>query len=173
MPESWAVDNVAWRKWKEFHAHDGSAWRKAKEVHVHDGSAWRKVFSGFTPTSPLNYLHEAYYGSNTTAGFYWNSDGTITGTRTAYPSSTYYWGDPVSAGIGSEYWLRATFVSGVRYSGSAFGVWHSLASPPYWTCSTYPGLVAELIATIELATDSGGSNIVSSGTMHVYAEKIV
>lgn len=66
---------------------------------------------------------------------------------------------------GSSVWVRATYVSGDTFtSGAAVGSWLELSTDRTWTMShTTSGGLDQIsgIYKFELATDSGGSNIVA------------
>jgi hypothetical protein len=92
-----------------------------------------------------------------------NSDGTATGT--SY-SGNANWYQPTTTGVGSRFWARTTRTSG--QSGVVFspasGTWWSLSSGRTWSATGGSG---GCTGTIELATDSGGANIVATGTISV------
>jgi hypothetical protein len=97
-----------------------------------------------------------------------NSDGTITAytTGSGYAAGSWYW--PTTTNIGSGAWVRITYVSGDALdSGTdwylAPGTWNSLAAGANigFAGGSAAGRLA--VYTIEIATDSGGSTIVSTG----------
>lgn len=89
-----------------------------------------------------------------------NSDGSASVT-TGNPA----WFLPLQAGVGSSYWYRLTSSGG---TGGVFnptvGVWRSLSAGATITNDAPAG---NRSGTIEIASDSGGVNIVATGTIAV------
>lgn len=97
-----------------------------------------------------------------------NTDGTwqltrIGATGTPSPSGVQNWVVPSGGAPGNSHWVRATPTLGSVSSGTV-NTWLSLSSNRTWTKAA---TIAEdeVTLTIEIATDSGGSNIVSSGVV--------
>lgn len=89
------------------------------------------------------------------------SDGTATGTGS--PA----WFTPTRSGVGSSYWARITRTggtSGAVVFSPASGVWYSLSAGQTWSAV---GGAGGCNGTIEIASDSGGANIVATGTISV------
>lgn len=91
------------------------------------------------------------------------SDGDATGTSYSGNAS---WYSPTTAGIGSSHWVRTTKTGGVGSAviDPADGAWNSLTAGVTWTVS---GGAVSYEGTVEVATDSGGSSIVGTGTLVV------
>lgn len=90
-----------------------------------------------------------------------NTDGTCTNTPSTSPTN---WYTPTTGSIGTGYWVRATATSGSLSSGTT-GSWLQLNSARTWVrdnAGTEGTLSATL--TLEIATDSGGVNIVATRT---------
>jgi hypothetical protein len=92
---------------------------------------------------PLNYFSSGV----TTASITFNSDGTVTANPT---SSSWY--NPVTAGIGAQYWIR---ING--------GGWFPLSSAVATSYTNSAGGTVD--RSVEIATDSAGLNIVATGTL--------
>lgn len=168
-------DGAAWRKATEMHFRDGSAWRKAQEVFVHDGTAWRKVFSAGAINNPLITViadAESLYPSGASASVTFNADGvefaTVNGTQT----QTEQWFVPTTTGVGAGYWIRAQLAAGTTPAGPNLNQWHQLNVSRTWSMGLAGGLPAQSIYTqlnISIATDSGGTNIVTTGSVSIGA----
>jgi hypothetical protein len=92
-----------------------------------------------------------------------NRDGTLTGTGGDFGFS-HNWYRNGGATIGDGFWVRATVTSGGLSGGSGTGTWLQLSSSRNWQRNrTTVGSSAGTI-TLEIATDSGGTNIVTSGS---------
>lgn len=105
-------------------------------------------------------------GAIVNGGAYEGGTVTLASTGAASGSGTSDWWLPNSAGVGARYWARTTRTggdSGVVFS-PASGSWHSLAAGETWGAT---GGIGGCQGTIEFASDSGGSNIVASGTISV------
>lgn len=104
------------------------------------------------------------------------SDGTVQITQgpdaASPPSPTNgQWFNPTTAGIGNSYWVRFTrtaFTPGVTGTASASTGWLALSSTRLVTvtCTDDNGNPdsASATYTVDIASDSSGTNIVSSGT---------
>jgi hypothetical protein len=95
------------------------------------------------------------------------------GTAVAVGDSTtnFNWGSPTTAGAGNSYWVRATLSSGSTPSGSALNTWHQLSIARGWSVfrsSSSVGTTTSVL-TMQIATDSGGSNIIDTATITLVA----
>jgi len=100
-----------------------------------------------------------------------NPDGTVdrknTGGTTANQQQ---WYRPTGGTPGTGYWIRCTVNSGTTPTGSATGSWLQLNAARTWQHDqTVIGTVTCTL-TIEIASDSGGANIVSSGSFTITAD---
>lgn len=89
------------------------------------------------------------YGSNNGSGNYAN------------------WASPTTTGIGSNYWIRFTQTSsysGTTETGSARGVWLQLSANRVFGVTRTQNGAGGRYYTVEIATDSSGSNIVATKT---------
>src|SRR5574341_883987 len=79
------------------------------------------------------------------------------------------WFRPNEAGIGANYWVRVT-ATGDTPSGT-LNTWLALSSSRVYSLSSSNGN-RSCTLTIQIATDSGGTNIVSSGTCDLVVTEI-
>jgi hypothetical protein len=108
---------------------------------------------------------------------YWQfySDGYINVFTNGLNYTSGQWTSPITSGIGSSYWMRFTQTSSFGSTdliGSGTGVWHQLSSNPSIGVSKGSVGGGYRIFNIQIATDSGGSNIVASTTRQAYVEVI-
>ena len=110
----------------------------------------------------------AYPGQTAYAELIFNSNGTIQyGTSDLGMGSAGSWATPTTTGIGSSYWIRFTqtaSTSGATEYGSARGVWHQISSTLYFGVSRTANGAGYRTYTVQIASDSGGSNIVATAT---------
>jgi hypothetical protein len=111
----------------------------------------------------------AYPGNTAYAEYIFNSNGTIqTGTSDGGTQSSGNWASPTTTGIGSSYWIRLTQTGSsggpITDTGNARGVWISLSITPYFGISVTANGAFYKQYTVQIATDSGGSNIVATKT---------
>jgi hypothetical protein len=178
MPECHYHDGSAVRKVKELHYHDGTAIRKVKEAWYHDGTAVRKVYTGAEIVNPLVVPNVTYGALSTAAQSVWvnfYTDGTLQGFRQGNVQVwTRNWFTPTQAGIGGSYWIRATLVSGTAPTGSALNAWLALTAVRGWTLTAPAGgAFASRACTlqIQIASDSAGANVVTSGASNLFVER--
>lgn len=79
------------------------------------------------------------------------------------------WYLPNTAGIGSQYWIRATLSSGTSPSGSALNTWLALSSPASWRLTQTTNGSRTCTLAISIASDAAGSNVVTTGTATITA----
>lgn len=85
---------------------------------------------------------------------------------------SYNWYRPTTTGIGSNYWVRATLLSGDLPSGSALNTWLALSSARAWQLTTTGSATIrskECVLKLEFSVDSGGAVIVGTNTLHIEA----
>jgi hypothetical protein len=105
-------------------------------------------------------------GSNARGGVNFLADGTVTGTylggfKTAGSSN---WYSPTTPAIGSSYWIRFTVTAGTSTTNTA-STWTQLSATRNITKSGLTG-TGFCAFTVEIATDSAGSNIVFTKTLN-------
>jgi len=116
--------------------------------------------------APYITAGNANTSGSVTASFTLNSNGTCSALAAPitdeanYPSN---WATPTTTGIGSSYWARVTVTSGTLTSGTT-GSWVQLSSNTTWSKNTTGTGGATVLFTLEIASDSGGSNILVTKT---------
>jgi hypothetical protein len=181
MPaEFYYNDNGTWRKIVQPYYNDNGTWRTLKNIYRNDGGTWREVYTQFSIVNPMTFTGEPYVCDATGEGFgasasqtltiqtdgTWNVD--YTGSFAVGETASGNWGTPAVSGIGSNYWVRftRTAFSGTGTATASTG-WLQLSSArSVSVISNAPTgfQSANATYTIEIATDSGGSNIVTSAT---------
>jgi hypothetical protein len=96
-----------------------------------------------------------------TAAIRFNTDGTI--TKTGSGNGSLSWFTPTSAGIGSSFWVKLTATSGA-FSTNAASSFVQMSSNRLANLQQIGAGSAAVTFTIEIASDSGGSNLVFTRT---------
>ena len=128
--------------------------------------------------SLLGVFGTAYPGNTAYAEYIFNSNGTIQqGTSDSGIQSVGNWATPTTTGIGSSYWIRFTQTgssgAGQTEYGSPRGVWVQMSSVLYFGVSRTANGGGYIQYTVQIASDSGGSNIVATKTgVELYPEII-
>jgi len=164
--------------WKDLTGSDGprinvaSTWKTPDSVHINVGGVWKEVWTNIV--YDLSDMPGAYY---TDEGFatqtysvrvYFRTDATIDVVRNTSGNSNDIETYVVPTSESSNLYVRATNVSGQTLNlGDAAGSWHSLATErsfgiTYTSTGGFDQVVG--IVKFELATDSGGSNIVATSS---------
>ena len=114
-------------------------------------------------------LRDAPTGSAAIASASFNTDGTITYTGDSSSGST-RWYIPVTTNIGSSYWLKVKVTSGNDMAPASTIANNTLTQissdlKAQWTALGQNQRNAT--ASVEIFSDSGGTNLVSTGTIDV------
>lgn len=94
------------------------------------------------------------------------------GGLVAFPEG---WFTPPTTGIGAAHWIRAKLVSGEAPTLGALNTWQQISSNRLYglseTASSGLPQTASCLLSIEIATDSSGSDVVSTGFISLTATK--
>lgn len=159
-----------WREMKSGTAvRSGGAWRTLKNAYRRVGGTWQLVFQAFA-VSLGTYGASGYnFGTVSSAGMRFEPNGNVSANGDGSYSDGGDWGIPNTAAVGANYWIRATLSSGDTPAGPALGSWHQLSVNREWTISVVaPAFDPQSKAcslAVAIATDSGGTNIVSTGSV--------
>lgn len=104
-----------------------------------------------------------------TASVIFGSNGVVTFTQSPAGSdpADHNWYSPTTAGVGSSYWVRGTQLSGNTPNGSSptMGVWTQISSNVSFQAAASGALpFRNWHIQIDIASDSGGVNIVATST---------
>lgn len=108
-------------------------------------------------------------GGGSIAGWKCHSDGNVKyNTATGGSVNAYNWVVPTSEG--SNYWCRATLSSGSTPLGSGLGSWIDTALNPGWEIQLSTVGSDTSVLSVQIASDSGGSNIIDTATITLYVQ---
>ena len=148
-------------------------------ISMSDG--WGK--SNITISLPaLGAYGTAYPGETAYAELIFSSNGDIgSGTSNIGIQDPGNWATPTTTGIGSSYWVRFTQTGsygtggfgGATQYGSAKGVWHQISTTLYFGVQRSGNGMGGFYYTIQIASDSGGSNILATATNVEIAAEII
>lgn len=140
-------------------------WTEATKVFVKSAGSWVQVFTNATVVNPIPAIvvyDDQIFPTDSLASFTILTDGTVSVLGNG-SSTAGNWFTPTTTGIGSSYWVRVTKNSGANNtSGQALGTWLQLSSNRSWTWVVTGNNSLSANLTIEIATDSLGSNIVAT-----------
>lgn len=129
--------------------------------------------------SVLDYSRSWSRSSPVTIGVYLNNDGSVSITATGTSTNTSSWGTPTGGTPGTGYWAYIDAWSDAGDFGQALGgnlnAWYQISSGAAY-CTLWSGSGAgswsQRKARIRVATDSGGSNVISTNYSILFAEYI-
>ncbi len=141
------------------------------QISMSDG--WGKSAITISLAGLAGVYGTAYPGDTAYAEYIIVSDGSIDSSTSDFGIGDYTsWASPPTTGIGSSYWVRFTQTSsygtggfgGATQYGSAKGVWHQISSNPLFGVQRTGNGMGGFIYTVQIASDSGGSNILATAT---------
>lgn len=147
------------------HAKQAGSWLPTTIAWIRRSGSWtyvRGIFVRVAGVWTLAYMPQIALSAGTVR---LNNDGTI--TYVGYFAGEINWFGPASAGtpgIGSFFWVRVTKTSGVGHANVDDGGWHSLAAG---LLITNVGAAGASTSLLEISTNSGGTDIMSTGTILV------
>lgn len=108
-----------------------------------------------------------------------NADGSITtsssiGSTGSDDVDGDTWFAPPASGVGAQYWLNAVLASGSTPTSGTMGAWTQLSSAQSYNYNSGTGgAVSSRAGTIDfkVASDSGGTNVVCSGSIYFSATR--
>ena len=167
-------DGGVWRAAAALHYKDAGIWRNLTSAWYRDGGVWRQVFAAFSIVNPLaggTYIDGDVAPGSVSCTMSVGSDGYIGFSGVAAGDlGGQLWGTPQTAGVGVGYWVRVTLTSGT-FSSSAGSGWLQLSTTRHWTRNRPTSGIGttSCTCTVEIATDSGGASIVTSGSFTLRA----
>jgi hypothetical protein len=140
-------------------------------------SLYGKSARTFSLASLLEIFGDANSGGTAYAEYRFAADGGILGgTSQDGTFAVGNWTTPITVGIGSSYWIRATQTAssgpGTNY-GDSRGVWLQLDTGRTFGVSKTANGLSTRQYDFEIASDSGGSNIVATATGIQYNIEII
>lgn len=152
-----------------FKIYNGTAWVTPNAGKIYDGVTWKDfliVFATINDTVVHNETNEGGIEALAT----WQMGAIGTGRVNFTNGVSYDWVTPTSAG--GNYYIRATVSSGATPTGSAVNSWISTGSAITWEVRVIdPDTTVTSNLSISIATDSGGTNIVHTGSVSLTASK--
>ncbi len=147
-------------------ATDGTAISTSGTIRVGMFRGLTETVSGTVLASGTDIWNAAdveYFSAPSGASIVVNSDGTVTRTGNETFGTPPGWFSPTTAGAGNSYWLRATVTSGSPTTGT-YNTWLALSSNRTFGVSRASTGTTTADITFEIATDSGGTNIIRTYT---------
>ena len=139
-------------------------------------SGFGKSARTFSLASVVDVDGTAFPPDTAYAEWVFYADGTMGYFSSGIGGSMGNWTTPTTAGIGSSYWIRVTetySTGSFTITGSGRGSWNQLNVARYFGISRNLGGYGQSINTIEISTNSSGTNIVATRTgMNLVAEVI-
>jgi hypothetical protein len=126
--------------------------------------------AGSPLTKPVVVLSQVSAGSAASPNIIIVSDGSITvagNGSSCVPPRWYY---PITAGVGASYWCKLTVNSGTAPDGGVNTVFALSSSRMYQWTQTVVG-TKSCNATISICTDAGGTQVASSFSFNVTAQR--
>jgi hypothetical protein len=135
----------------------------------------RRRSTGTGIVNPLDTLtvSDLPIAGSATASASFNTDGTITYTGSDSFGGPASWYIPSTINIGVSYWLKVTLTSGSAMSGASTIVNNTITQISSNLKAQWTALAAQsktATASVQIYSDSGGTNLVSTGTIDVIVQ---
>jgi hypothetical protein len=113
---------------------------------------------------PVFYISDnAINPDDAVAGVTFSPNGILAGLGTG-TSVGNNWFSPTTSAAGDNYWIRLTVNSGTSPSSGTTGTWLQLNTNRSWDWVVSVNITITADVTIQIASDSGGTNIVSTAS---------
>ena len=128
-----------------------------------------------TPLPGGTALNATVSPTNAAAAWSFESNGEVIREQGASALVHHKWARTVRSGAGTGLWIRATLTGGVAPTSGPLGLWGPLIGDHLWqlvNSDDVPGAGSSNKTStllIEIATDSSGTNIISSGVYAITA----
>jgi hypothetical protein len=122
------------------------------------GSA--RAFGLVDPINVENIEDSVSFGVTASAGFTWNSEGSITPDGNASAIGA-VWLTQVFAGAGSPYHIKVTVTAGTSPGTGTVGSWLACSSNRQWTWTRVIVGTTTATITIEISDDAGATTLLS------------
>lgn len=126
--------------------------------------------AGAAVVSPLLGGFAYDFDASARASYTFNPDGSVDVEAATNVTNSQQWFKPVQSAVGAGYWIRATKTSGTTPGGDALATWLQLNVARQWYLRAAPNNDFACTLTIQIATDSAGTNIVTSGGYSIEAD---
>ena len=139
-------------------------------------SLYGKSARTFSLASMVDVEGLAYPPATAYAEWVFYADGSMGYFTSGGSGSMGNWTTPTSSGIGSSYWIRLTETSSYgsfTETGSGRGIWNQINVAQYFGISRSLGGSGGAVYTIQIASDSSGSNIVATRTGMVVTVEVI
>lgn len=144
-----------------------SAWKRVKSIEYKDGGTWKYVFNVSVPYSSTISESVAVPAE---AKVVFAQDGTLYFTTGSSGGTTIQWFTPTGGTPGNDHYFRFTLTgSAPTFQFPSFDVWTTIPSGTQTRVNqNVPGNTnSDFI--VQIATDSGGSNIIAQGVFTISA----
>ena len=162
-----------WKRVSKVHVRIGGVWKEVQNAYVRIGGTWKQYFANFrvilsgSAVSPNVDTDFAIAPADARAGWIFNASGDLTKySGSAYSKSEWFGrvGETTHETPDQTYYIRATTESGDLPDFGTMNTWLALTGGRTWyweATGTFDSSAGTI--KIEIATDSGGTNIVDTG----------
>lgn len=157
----------AWKDLAAVSVGVGGAWKTVSDGWVGVGGAWKKFYAALVIALPSTIGETKVVAdpADATAGITFSSNGTYAAAD-GTPSGN--WATPTTTGVGSDYEIRWTNVSGTLTTGTA-GSWLDMASGQYFDVQRTTVGTKSCQGTVEIR-DKATSTVQTTSTVTLTAE---
>lgn len=119
--------------------------------------------AGLGPINPIpvNFLYDYNVSGSATAGVQFETNGTLTKIGSGGDVGA-GWFPAIVTGIGSVYWVRLTVTAGAAPTVGTTGTWQQITTARGWSWVQSGSGIKTATATLELAVDAAGANVIAS-----------
>jgi hypothetical protein len=162
----------AWKKLNGLHVKVSGVWKEVQAGYTKVGGVWKQFYT-YALVTVTNAAISSTSGSPATAGVRINSDGTVDKREQAVYTQINASTDWIIPNGAAGHYVRCTATGDpLSVGSSATGSWLATSGSPEWFLTNGSGGTTENASlTIEIASDSGGTDILDSATITLAATR--
>ena len=159
-----------WKKLEGIHVRVSGTWKEVENGFIRVSGAWKQFYAAVTYQLVSGDIDDISVPSPTRAEYQLQNDGDEWSIKQqGADADEGNWIEPKARADNGAY-VRCTVNSGTLSGGDATGSWIALSTTRAWYVTQAGTGVTTANITVEIATDSGGTDVRASNTLDLHAQ---